>query len=106
MGALSLSCAGRQPSSSHAIVVSKSNALAIAQYVLGSCPALARQAHSTADGAALEYRIVQREPKVRDSGNLSPVFADADLRFTDADLRFTGVALRVADADLRFRTIR
>jgi hypothetical protein len=25
--------------------------------------------------------------------------------FADADLRFTGVALRVADADLRFRTV-
>jgi hypothetical protein len=24
----------------------------------------------------------------------------------DADLRFTGVALRVADADLRFRNVR
>jgi hypothetical protein len=32
-------------------------------------------------------------------GNLSPLFADADLRFTD-------VALRVADADLRFRNVR
>jgi hypothetical protein len=28
------------------------------------------------------------------------------LRVADADLRFTGVALRVADADLRFRTMR
>jgi hypothetical protein len=93
LGALSLSCEGRPLPSSHAIAASESIALAIAQYALGSCPALARRARSTADGAALEHRtrkvesIFGIDPMLIPLNGASfrrkpgPLFAHADLRF-------------------------
>jgi hypothetical protein len=93
LGALSLSCEGRPLPSSHAIAVSESIALAIAQYALGSCPALARRASSTADGTALEHRtrkvesIFRIDPMLIPLNGASfrrkpgPLFAHADLRF-------------------------